>query len=309
MDALEHGNTVEETDEAMLALGLPMAPSVLLQMVGPRVANHVLETLHDAYPDRFPLSPTLANYADGNDEIVVVERRAANASTRSRDGRARGDGRRDRATCSTKASSPTAADVDTCLILGAGWPFFLGGITKHLDQTGISERVAGRPLAELGTHGLMSASASARRRTRAMLCRAARRGRTGERDPRKQQHDDVLPTCRKPRPITDDRVGARPRASTAAALRAEDWAGEPFLHPARTREQRARAGDRAPRALDDALAEIEAGSATPSPQWKVRYGLMLGLERVLVDEAAAPRVRHRAAPPPDRRARRDARPS
>ena len=65
MDALEHGNTVEETDEAMLRLGLPMAPSLLLAMVGPRVANHVLVTLHDAYPDRFPLSPTLANYADG----------------------------------------------------------------------------------------------------------------------------------------------------------------------------------------------------------------------------------------------------
>ena len=54
MDALEHGNTVDETDEAVLRLGLPMAPSVLLQMVGPRVANHVLHTLHEAYPDRYP---------------------------------------------------------------------------------------------------------------------------------------------------------------------------------------------------------------------------------------------------------------
>jgi hypothetical protein len=42
-----------------------------------------------------------------------------------------------------------AADVDACLILGAGFPFWLGGITKHLDQTGVSERVVGRPLAEL----------------------------------------------------------------------------------------------------------------------------------------------------------------
>ena len=55
MDALEQGNTVEETDEAILRLGMPMAPSVLLQMVGPRVANHVLETLNESYPDRFPL--------------------------------------------------------------------------------------------------------------------------------------------------------------------------------------------------------------------------------------------------------------
>ena len=39
-------------------------------------------------------------------------------------------------------------DVDTALILGAGWPFFLGGITKHLDQSGISERVVGRRLSE-----------------------------------------------------------------------------------------------------------------------------------------------------------------
>ena len=61
MQALEHGNSVEETDEAILRLGLPMAPSVLLQLVGPHVANQVLETLHEAFPERFPLSPTLAN--------------------------------------------------------------------------------------------------------------------------------------------------------------------------------------------------------------------------------------------------------
>ena len=40
-----------------------------------------------------------------------------------------------------------AADVDTCLLLGAGFPFWLGGITKHLDQQGISERVVGAPFA------------------------------------------------------------------------------------------------------------------------------------------------------------------
>src|SRR3954467_8976038 len=85
MDALEHGNTVEETDEAILKLGLPMAPSVLLAMVGPRVANHVLVTLNEAYPERFPLSPTLANYADGNDEIVVVEHRPRTVDEITRD--------------------------------------------------------------------------------------------------------------------------------------------------------------------------------------------------------------------------------
>ena len=43
---------------------------------------------------------------------------------------------------------PSAADVDTCLLLGAGFPFWLGGVTKHLDQKGISQRLFGRPLAE-----------------------------------------------------------------------------------------------------------------------------------------------------------------
>jgi 3-hydroxyacyl-CoA dehydrogenase len=47
-----------------------------------------------------------------------------------------------------------AKDVDTALILGAGWPFFLGGVTKHLDQTGISERVTGGPLSEAGVQAV-----------------------------------------------------------------------------------------------------------------------------------------------------------
>jgi 3-hydroxyacyl-CoA dehydrogenase len=37
-----------------------------------------------------------------------------------------------------------AQDVDLCLLLGAGWPFHLGGITPYLDREGISERVTGR---------------------------------------------------------------------------------------------------------------------------------------------------------------------
>ena len=35
-------------------------------------------------------------------------------------------------------------DIDLCMILGAGWPFHLGGITPYLDQEGISERMLGR---------------------------------------------------------------------------------------------------------------------------------------------------------------------
>jgi ribonuclease E len=69
----------------------------------------------------------------------------------------------------------------------------------------------------------------------------------------------------------------------ASAVRAEAWAGEPFIHDSEDPADVLAAGTARRRALDDALAEIEAGKRKPSPQWKVRYGLMLGLERVLDD--------------------------
>jgi 3-hydroxyacyl-CoA dehydrogenase len=147
LDALEHDNTQDEADDAILRLGLPMAPSVLLQMVGPRVAEHVLETLHAAYPDRFTLSQTLANYALGKDEIAVREH-----DPRSEDEilesalEALADEIRHLLEEGVVAE---AKDVDTALLLGAGFPFWLGGITKYLDQVGISERIVGRPLAEV----------------------------------------------------------------------------------------------------------------------------------------------------------------
>ncbi len=68
---------------------------------------------------------------------------------------------------------------------------------------------------------------------------------------------------------------------TAAALRAEAWAGEPFLHNGEDPAVSLAPHTARRRALNDALAEIEAGAAEPSYEWKRRYALMLGLERVL----------------------------
>ena len=70
---------------------------------------------------------------------------------------------------------------------------------------------------------------------------------------------------------------------TAAAIRAEAWAGEPFLRTGEDPALVLAPGTARRRALDDADAEIDAGLAQPTLQWKVRYGLMLGLERVLAD--------------------------
>jgi 3-hydroxyacyl-CoA dehydrogenase len=135
MDALESGNTVEETDEAILRLGMPMAPSVLLQMVGPKVAEHVLHTLHEAYPDRFPLSDTLANYAEGRDEIAVKEdnRRAVDEIQQAALEAIADEIRH----MLDEGVVESTKDIDTALLLGAGWPFFLGGITKYLEQIGM----------------------------------------------------------------------------------------------------------------------------------------------------------------------------
>jgi len=69
----------------------------------------------------------------------------------------------------------------------------------------------------------------------------------------------------------------------AAALRAEAWAGEPFLRDGEDVAVVLAPGTARRRALDDALFEIEAGRRGPSPQWRVRYGLLLGLERVLAE--------------------------
>ena len=70
-------------------------------------------------------------------------------------------------------------------------------------------------------------------------------------------------------------------AIRADALRAESWAGEPFLRPDDDPDVVLAPGTARSRALDDALAELAAGAPSPSSEWKVRYALLLGLERVL----------------------------
>jgi hypothetical protein len=109
-------------------------------MVGPRVAQHVLETLHEAYPERFPLSQTLTNYAEGREEIAVAERSPLTQNEILETVlEAIADEIRH---LLDEGVVSSAEDVDTALILGAGFPFWLGGITKYLEQTGVSARMA-----------------------------------------------------------------------------------------------------------------------------------------------------------------------
>jgi ribonuclease E len=70
-------------------------------------------------------------------------------------------------------------------------------------------------------------------------------------------------------------------AIRADALRAEAWAGEPFLRADEDPAVVLASGTARRRALEDALAEMKTGRKEPSPEWKVRYALLLGLERIL----------------------------
>src|SRR6187200_3119502 len=78
-----------------------------------------------------------------------------------------------------------------------------------------------------------------------------------------------------------------PDGLTADALRAQEWAGEPFLHPGEDPAEALAPGTARRAALDAALAELDSGGRTPSPGWKVRFGLLLGLERVLSSKPPA----------------------
>ena len=45
-------------------------------------------------------------------------------------------------------------DVDLCMLLGAGWPFWLGGISAYLDRAGVSEKATHRRFLPAGVASL-----------------------------------------------------------------------------------------------------------------------------------------------------------
>src|SRR6201985_806889 len=153
---VDEGTPVEVAEHAPDPLGLPMSPFFLLQLVGPAVALHVGETLAAGYPDRFAPSPKLrALVAAGKtavyrpdltiDESVAAllaggDRPSTAEEVRERALEALADEIR---LMLDEGVVAGPEDIDLCMILGAGWPFHLGGITPYLDRTGIAEKVTG----------------------------------------------------------------------------------------------------------------------------------------------------------------------
>jgi 3-hydroxyacyl-CoA dehydrogenase len=159
--AVDEGASFEDADASVESLGLPMSPFVLLSLVGLGVAQHVTESMHNTYPDRFYASPNLAKLAASgkpgiwqwdaqgtktlDPEVAALFTRGNAVITadevRERAMAALADEAR-RMLDEGVVSDPR--DIDLCMILGTGWPFWLGGLTPYLDRTGISERVTGR---------------------------------------------------------------------------------------------------------------------------------------------------------------------
>jgi hypothetical protein len=75
-----------------------------------------------------------------------------------------------------------------------------------------------------------------------------------------------------------------PLPSPAAISRAEKLTRERFIFEGETVEDVLAPGSARRRALDAALAEVEAGAKQPSIEWRRQFSLLLGLERLLSEE-------------------------
>ena len=157
MHAVDTGTPFEVVEESTRPFGLPMTPFELLELVGLKVGAHVLDTHHAAFPDRFFESKNLHKLAelghiferDSKGKIKGIDKAAiaivaggttpmtaTELQTRIEDGLADEIHR-----MLEDGVVAAAEDIDLCLILGAGYPFQMGGVTPYLDRVGASERV------------------------------------------------------------------------------------------------------------------------------------------------------------------------
>lgn len=160
--AFDEGTDAHVADTALRPMGLPMTPFNLLAMVGIPVAQHVTESLHAAFGERFHVSANqqaLINAGvkglwdtaeDGSVSIPASTLElltfGSSPSTgeellrRTQDALAEEIG-----LMLEEGVVAGPEDIDLCMILGAGWPMHLGGITPYLDRVGASQRVNGQP--------------------------------------------------------------------------------------------------------------------------------------------------------------------
>ena len=158
---VDEGLPLEAAKRASDRLGLPMNAFALLDLVGAQVALHLNETMHAQYPERFPVSKFLVDVVafggrtlDKSGAFVpeVVAMASQSSALKASDAR--------KAVESALAEEigimlgervvEDASQIDLAMIIGAGWPFALGGICGYLDYAGVSRRVCGADFGVLG---------------------------------------------------------------------------------------------------------------------------------------------------------------
>ena len=159
MRAVDEGASFEEVASAIAPLGLPMNPFDLLELVGLKVGAHVLDSMHAFNSERFYASANLHKLAehgkllerDAKGKIKGYDKKAmeiVSGGTKARtaseilDSVQVGLAKEVKLMLDEKVVE-TPQDIDLCMIMGAAWPFHLGGITPYLDRSGASEKAFG----------------------------------------------------------------------------------------------------------------------------------------------------------------------
>lgn len=162
IQAFDEGTPADVADNALKPMGLPMSPFTLLELIGIPVAQHVAESLHAAFGDRFPVSANQQQLIDrGINGFWVTNSDGTHSVSEStlellRFGQSPSNFT-DLLVRVQEALAEeiglmleekvvlTAEDIDLCMLTGAGWPMHLGGITPYLDMVGAAQRVNGKP--------------------------------------------------------------------------------------------------------------------------------------------------------------------
>ncbi|WP_287154015.1 3-hydroxyacyl-CoA dehydrogenase NAD-binding domain-containing protein [Candidatus Solincola tengchongensis] len=156
---VDEGNDFKDVDQALWALGTPMPPFALLALVGPAIAMHATETLAAAFPERYFVSDNLRELVarkkpgvygpDGEVDPEVREfwkqadppKKATPEEMRDRVSLALAD---EAWHMLEDGVVGAPQEIDICMIFGAGYPFYMGGLTKYLDYAGYSEKARGK---------------------------------------------------------------------------------------------------------------------------------------------------------------------
>ena len=160
-DAVDEGTDPLVADNAMRNIGFPMSPFELLGLVGPGVALHVSETLNANLGPRYRISPTMQAmvkegvktfYIKGEDgkfavnpaALALVHKGTTPSTAEEVRLRALKALAEEARMMLDEGVVSTPAEIDLCMLMGAGWPMHLGGILPFLDREGISESICGQ---------------------------------------------------------------------------------------------------------------------------------------------------------------------